>query len=66
MTTSALDTRQPISGTVRVLAALRTLIQNGAEHRQLRRELGPYGVGLSGVAPGDDAVTREIRAMLRA
>jgi hypothetical protein len=45
-------------------AALRTRIQAAAEQRQLRRELAPYGASLTGVAPGDTAVTREIRAML--
>jgi hypothetical protein len=71
MTTSALDTRQPLSGTLRLWTALRTRIRAGAEHRQLHRELAPAAlapatVGLAGVTRVENAVTREIRGMIRA
>ena len=69
MTTSALNTAQPTARPLSAWTALRTRIQDGAERRQLRRELrrgfAPISLTLSGTAHGDNAVTRELREMLR-
>jgi hypothetical protein len=64
MTKTARETTQPAAGPRQLWTALRTRIHAAAEQRQLRRELAPYGASMTGVAPGDTAVTREIRAML--
>lgn len=64
MTTTTLDTRQQVPTALTLWAAVRTRMHQVAEHRQLRRELAPFGVTLAGVAPSDSAVTREIRAMI--
>ncbi len=64
MTKTPFDITHAPTSAHRLWTALNARIQAGAARRQLRRELSPFSIALTGVAPSDTAVAREIRSML--